>query len=41
MTLVSKDLVKIMQILIIIIITGLLIRDYAIQIIQLDVIQEH
>ena len=29
-----------MQILIIII-TGLLIRDYAIQIIQLDVIQEH
>ena len=40
MTLVSKDLVKIMQILIIII-TGLLIRDYAIQIIQLDVIQEH
>ena len=41
MTLVCKDLVKIMQILIIIIITGLLIRDYAIQIIQLDVIQEH
>ena len=40
MTLVCKDLVKIMQILIIII-TGLLIRDYAIQIIQLDVIQEH
>ena len=40
MTLGCKDLVKIMQILIIII-TGLLIRDYAIQIIQLDVIQEH